>query len=143
MNQNRNNTRRGAAAVEFAIAITILMLIVFTAIEFTRISMLKHSVEYASYRAARKGIIVGADTKDIRAAAQEHLDLLRVTNASISVNPSKITDDTQIVTVLIDVPVSGNSWVSPIYFSGSIKGKTRMLAERAAADMATALSASP
>ena len=46
--------RTGAVAVEFAIAISILLMIVFASIEFVRLNMLKHSVEHASYLAARK-----------------------------------------------------------------------------------------
>ena len=55
------------------------------------------------------------------------------------VNPKDIKDDTQVVEVKIEVPVSGNSWISPVYFDGKLKGRTRMLAERAAAEMAGAI----
>lgn len=137
-NRNRQD-RTGAAAVEFAIAISVLLMIVFASIEFVRLNMLKHSIEHASYLAARKGIIIGAKANDVKDEASAHLDLLSVTGETVTLNPSKIDDDTQVIEVVISVPVSGNSWISPVYFTGNITGRTRMLAERAAADMADAI----
>ena len=111
-------------------------MIVFASIEFVRLNMLKHSVEHASYLAARKGIIIWAKSNDVKDEAKAHLAILNVSGESVTVNPSTIDDDTQVVEVIVNVPISGNSWISPIYFSGTITGRTRMLAERAAADMA-------
>ncbi|MEM9589048.1 MAG: TadE family protein [Planctomycetota bacterium] len=135
----REKKRQGAAAVEFALTLAVLMMLVFASIEFVRLNMLKQSVEHASYMAARKGIIVGAKTADVRAEAEQHLALFSVTNGVVTVAPANITDDTEVVEVTVEVPVSGNSWISPVYFSGSIEGKTRMLAERVAAEMAAGL----
>lgn len=137
---NRNNrNRKGAAAVEFAIAISVLLMVVFASIEFVRLNMMKHSIEHASYLAARKGIIIGAKTADVKDEASAHLAILNISGETVTVNPSTINDDTEIVEVIVDVPMSGNSWISPVYFSGTITGRTRMLAERAAAEMADAL----
>ncbi len=139
----KRRTRIGAAAVEFAFAISILLMIVFASIEFVRLTMLKHSVEHASYVAARKGIIIGAQVNDVKQAAQDHLALMGVSGGTVTVNPSTIKDDTQVIEVTVDVPVSGNSWISPVYFTGTLSGRSRMLAERAAADMNSALPSVP
>jgi Flp pilus assembly protein TadG len=130
-----SHSQRGAVAVEFAIAISILLTLVFASIEFVRLNMLKHSVEQASYQAARKGIITGAKVSDVQKEAKDHLAILSVSNAVVNVTPTTITDDTQVIEVNIEVPITGNSWISPVYFLGNIRGKTRMLAERAAANM--------
>ena len=114
-------------------------MIVFASIEFFRVSMLRHAVEHSSYLAARKGIIIGAQVNDVKSAAQDHLTLLGVTGGSIHVTPKSINDDTQVIEVNVEVPISGNSWISPVYFGGNLTGTTRMLAERAAADMNSAL----
>ena len=135
--------RQGAVAVEFAIAITILLMLVFASIEFVRLNMLRHSVEQASYLAARKGIIIGAKRSTVEQIAEDHLNILSVNNATVNVTPSTITDDTQVVQVDISVPITGNSWVAPVYFFGNITGRTRMLAERAAADMAGVIAPPP
>lgn len=141
--KRKSRTRTGAAAVEFAVAISVLLMIVFASIEFVRLNMLKHSVEHASYLAARKGIITGARSTDVKTTAQEHLAILGVTNALVTVNPAGIKDDTQVVEVIIDVPMSGNTWISPLYFNGILTGRTRMLTERAASDMIGALPTPP
>ncbi len=135
--------RRGAAAVEFAFAISILLLIVFASIEFVRLNMMEHSVDHASYLAARKGIIVGAQVADVQAAAEGHLSLFGVTGATITVSPNPIQDDTSIIEVNIDAPMAGNTWISPLYFNGTMTGRTRMLADRSAAEMSAALQDAP
>ena len=143
--QNRRSarSRTGATAVEFAISISVLLMIVFASIEFARLNMLKHAVEYASYEAARDGIIIGAKVSNVQQTAEDHLSNLGVSNATVNVTPNKIKDDTQLIEVTIDLPLTGNTWISPVYFGGTITGKTRMLAERAAADMMGALPPPP
>ena len=135
--------RTGATAVEFAIAITILLTIVFASIEFARLTMLKHAVEHASYLGARRGIIVGATGNQVRDAAQAHLDKFSLTGATVTVIPGTITDETELIEVQTLVPVSGNSWISPVYFGGDLTGRTRMLAERAAATVSGSLAPPP
>lgn len=125
--------------MEFAIAVSILLMIVFASIEFVRLNMLKHSIEHASYLAARRGMITGASAADAVNTAQSHLEELGVNNATVNVTPSNITDETDIVEVNILLPMSGNTWVSPLYFGGTLDVRSRMLAERAAADMSSAV----
>ena len=141
--RQQSKYRQGAAAVEFAIAITVLLMIVFASIEFSRLSMLRHSAEYASYVGSRKAMIIGASSNDVQDAVNEHLLDLGVTGVTVSVNPSNIKDDTEIVEVTVDVPVSGNSWISPVYYTGNIQGRTRLLTERAAADMLAKIPSGP
>lgn len=138
-----HDTRRGAAAVEFAFAISVLMLIVFASIEFVRLNMMNHAIGHASYLAARKGIVVGADVDDVKDAANEHLALFGIGGATVTVSPNPIKDETDIIDVTIDAPVSGNTWVSPLYFGGNLVGRTRILADRAAAQMSGALPEEP
>ncbi|MEM8668852.1 MAG: TadE family protein [Planctomycetota bacterium] len=137
------SSRTGATAVEFAIAVTILLTIVFASIEFARLTMLKHAVEHASYVGARRGIIIGATGTEVRDAAQAHLDKFQLNGATVTVIPNNITDETELIEVQTVVPVSGNSWISPVYFGGDLTGRTRMLAERAAATVSGSLAPPP
>lgn len=143
LKSRKAKARTGATAVEFAIAISVLLMVVFASIEFVRLTLLKHSVEHASYIAARKGIIIGAKVKDVEDAAVDHLNHFGLTGVTVSVTPGTLDDDTQVVEVITTVPVSGNSWISPLYFAGNLTGRTRMLAERAAANMSGALPSNP
>jgi Flp pilus assembly protein TadG len=135
---NNHKNRPGAAAVEFSIAISLLLMIMFASIEFARLNMLKHSIEHASYLAARRGIITGAKRSDVEDTAEFHLDILGVAGETITVSPNEIDDDTTLIDVTINVPMTGNTWISPAYFGGTMTARTRMLAERVAADMSGA-----
>lgn len=136
-NLSRRNLkrRRGAAAVEFAFTISILLLLIGASIEFVRLNMMEHAVDHASYLAARKGIVVGAKSNDLKNIAQDHLELFGIGGATVTVHPNNITDETEVIEVNIDAPMSGNTWISPLYFNGTINGRTRILADRTAAAM--------
>ncbi len=129
--------------MEFSLCITILLLVVFASIEFVRLNMIRHSVEHGSYLAARRGIITGATVADVTTTAQNHLATIGINNGTVTVTPNPIDDNTQIVEVVIDAPVAGNTWISPVYFQGMVSGRTRMLAERASGEMVGAIAASP
>ena len=130
------STRRGAAAVEFAISIAVLLAIVFASIEMTRVMMVRHAVTHASYLAARKVMVVGGNRDEAEAAAADHLQEVGVSLGSVVVNPSVITDETKMIEVVVNIPVSGNSWIAPLYFGGDISGRTRIMTERAAVNTA-------
>ncbi|MDA8745913.1 pilus assembly protein [Rubripirellula amarantea] len=140
---SRHHAPTGAVAVEFAISAAVLLLIIFASIEFTRMSMVRHAVKHASYLAARQAMVVGASTAEAEGVALNHLQNAGLSFGSVNVNPATITDDTQIVEVTVNVPVHGNSWIAPVYFSGDMTGRTRILAERAPARMAEAVPAGP
>ena len=108
--------RWGVVATEFAICAPILFLIFFAALEFSRVNMIRQSVENAVYEGSRRGIVPGATADDCRTAAQAVLNSIVVSGAQITVVPSVITPDTSEVTVSIVVPINNNSWVAPFFF---------------------------
>src|SRR5262245_4405407 len=117
----RRNMRRacwGVVTVEFAICAPILFFFFFAALEFSRVNMIRQSVENAIYEGSRRGIVPGATAADCRTAAQSVLNTVMVRNATITVTPAVITQDTPQVTVAVAVPVNSNSWVVPMFFHG-------------------------
>ncbi len=110
--------RRGAVVTEFAICAPILILFFFAALEFSRVNMIRQSVENAVYEGSRRGIVPGATADDCRNAAQAVLNSVLVSNAQVTVTPSVITQNTSEVTVSISVPINGNSWIVPFFFDG-------------------------
>lgn len=52
----------------------------------------------------------------MRAAAQSILDATAAKKASVTIDPSVITRDTNQVTVTIDIPFNANSWFAPYFF---------------------------
>ncbi|MEX2092873.1 MAG: TadE/TadG family type IV pilus assembly protein, partial [Pirellulales bacterium] len=92
MNTNRRITERGrrqtrsaAVVVEFAICAPILFLFFFASLEFSRVNMIRQSVENAVYEGARRGIVPGATADNCRASAQAVLNSVSTTGATITV----------------------------------------------------------
>jgi Flp pilus assembly protein TadG len=124
-------TRGGAVVVEFAICAPILFLFFFAALEFSRVNMIRQSVENAVYEGCRRGIVPGATADDCRNSALAVLNLVLVSGAEVTVTPAAITPSTSEVTVSISVPIDGNSWVVPFFFEGkSISNSMTLRRER-------------
>lgn len=103
--------RTGAAMVEFAIVVPLLFLFFFTAFEFCRVAMIRHTVDNAVYEGARLAIIPGGTSADATQEAQRILNSLGIDDANIVVTPSNIDNTTENVTVQITVPLDSNSFV--------------------------------
>ena len=113
----RRPGRSGAVVTEFAICAPLLFFFFFASLEFSRVNMIRQSVENAVYEGARRGIVPGATADDCRASAQAVLNSISALGATVNVSPSVITNDTDQVTVAVTVPVNNNSWVLPVFFA--------------------------
>ena len=116
--------RRGALTVEFALTLPLVFMLLFGAIEFLYVNMIRCSAETAAYEGARRGVVPGATAANATAAAQEILDAVGTRNEKITVTPSTITPTTPSVTVTIEVPLDSNSLISPRYMRGKTLRKT-------------------
>lgn len=127
----RQRTRHAAVVTEFAICAPLLFFFFFASLEFSRVNMIRQSVENAVYEGARRGIVPGATAANCRASAQAVLNSISASGATITVTPSVITRDTPQVTVAVSVPVNNNSWVIPVFFEGrSISSSMTLNRER-------------
>ena len=106
----------GATTVEFALCAPVLFLFTFASLEFSRVNMIRQTVENAAYEGCRRGIVPGATTQDVEASAQQVLNAILAHNAQITVEPTVITEDTPEITISILVPINDNSWVAPLFF---------------------------
>jgi Flp pilus assembly protein TadG len=84
----------------------ILFGLVLGAIEFSRANMLVHTASIAATEAARRSIVPGATTNDVRLRALDELAAVGIVDASVSVNPAEILASTDQVTVDLTVPVT-------------------------------------
>ncbi len=124
-------TRTAAVVVEFAICAPILFMFFFASLEFSRVNMIRQSIENSVYEGARRGIVPGATADDCRNSAQAVLNSISARDATISVTPSVITKNTSEVTVAVSVPVNNNSWVIPVFFANrSISSAMTLKRER-------------
>ena len=134
MGRERPMKRRGAALVEFALVFPIVLLFIGVLLEFSRVSMLKHSADTAAYEGARAAVVVGATTKAATQAADSLLSSAQLKNWSVSVFPTVIDESTAFVRVRVDIPVVENSWVSPFLFTEHVVTSTvTLITERPSA----------
>lgn len=116
MRRIRQQTKRrlkrwGATTVEFAFVSSIIFATFLAAAEFCRLSMMRHTLDNAVYEAARKSIVPGATAKEIESQAKSILSTLGISNARVSVDPQNITDETEFVTVKVDLPLKESSFI--------------------------------
>jgi Flp pilus assembly protein TadG len=124
-------TRGGAVAVETAITLPVLLLVVFASIEFARAHSLLHTTENAAYEAARRGIVPGATARAVKKKAKAILGAVGARNARVTVTPSTITPTTEEITVDIRVPMNSNGFISGMFFKDkSLKGHCKLRREQ-------------
>ena len=124
--------RRGASAVEFAMVAPAFLIVIFSCIEFSRISKMRNLTQNAAYEAARLVIIEGSTNQDAIDEANLILSRLGTSGAVINVNDgAEITFETSEVTVRIEIPMSENSLVFPqIYNDKRIVSEVTLNTER-------------
>lgn len=79
----KRNRRRGAAAVEFAVCLPVLVLIVFGSIEASTMIFLKQTLNVAAYEATREAIRDGSSNADADTRARNILNARNVTGFDI------------------------------------------------------------
>ncbi len=83
-------SRRGAAAVEFAITAPIFFLFLLAAFEFGWLNVIRHTADSAAYEAARTAMVPGATAADATAKAT---GLLNIVGARGAYNQHHAVDD--------------------------------------------------
>ena len=128
--RTRPSRRRGAVAVEFAVAASVLFLMIFASLEFARMNMIRHSVDNAAYEAARTAIVPGATAAEAEATARSIMQVIWATGVQVDVDPSVIQNSTPEVVVTVSVPADSNGFIAPHFFRGkSFVGQCRLTRE--------------
>ncbi|MGC3967926.1 MAG: TadE/TadG family type IV pilus assembly protein [Pirellulales bacterium] len=110
--------RRGTTTVEFAIVCPLVFTFFFAAIEFARSNQILNTTSNAAYQGCRASIIPGATSATVTAEAKKYLDAGLISSATITVNPSTITNTTTAVTVTVSVPLNSNTWIGQTFTAG-------------------------
>jgi len=111
--------RQGAVVVEFAIIAPLFFLVVFAMFEFSRVNVIRHTVDSAAYEAARIAIVPGATATEAAAEANRILDAVSARGASVTVTPPQIGRRTTQVTVDVSVPMDQNAIIIPRFTGGA------------------------
>lgn len=97
--ERRRDARGGAITVELAFTAPLLFLVFFASVEFSRLNVIKNTLENAAYEGCRQGILPGASEAKCKNAAQQILQTIGISDASVVVTPSTIATDSPQVTV--------------------------------------------
>ncbi len=130
---NWRRDRKGAATVELAIVLPMLLMLVFGGLEIGRAVMVKHILEEAARAGCRVATMENATTQDVNDIVDQAMQNAKITGyvTTISPNPPSSAALMDAVTVTVSVPHSQVSiFSSPRFMGGStLAGTCVMLAE--------------
>lgn len=148
----RRPARRGAAAVEFAMVIPIFALFCVVCLDFSRLSLARHVVQNAVYRAGRLAMTEGVTRQDTIDAVNDYLDVYGFEPAEgstvagqiylddngrvLPINTSNEFDSEAVeFHVEVSVPFANASFVFPTFFPNwvedrEIRSQIRVRSER-------------
>jgi len=119
-NSKRSANRRfGATAVEFAFVAPVLLAVIFSSFEFSRLAMMRSLAQSAAYEAARDVIVEGSTSEEATNEANRILARLATKEAIVTINDdTAITPTTQEVHVLVQIPMEKNMFLYTSWFTG-------------------------
>ncbi|HRX80435.1 MAG TPA: TadE/TadG family type IV pilus assembly protein [Pirellulaceae bacterium] len=97
--------------MEFALTAPLAFFLFFSALEFGRMNMVRHSMENAAYEGVRRGLVPNTTDAEVQAAAQSVLDVVSVKKPTIRV--SNAPDE---VTVTVSANFNDQGWFAPLIF---------------------------
>ena len=108
--RQNHSTIRGIATLEVAVALPLLLILVFGAIEATNAIFLKQTVTTAAYEGARMASKTGGTTAQAETRCEEFLESRGITEFTFSTTPTEITPNTARGTqVIIHLSVAADS----------------------------------
>lgn len=119
----KQQTRYGAAAVEFAMTAPILFLLVSASLEFGRASYVQNSLTFAAMIGCRTAILPGTNPKLVEQTVARALTASGITKYQVTMTPSDVGTSNQeqiwqLVTVKVTAKFSDVSWLPIPRFLG-------------------------
>lgn len=107
----KKSRRRGAAVVEFAVCLPIIMLLILGSIEATSAIFLRQALTTGAYEGIREAVRTSATTTDATARAQAVLTARQIRSSNIRFTPADIQSATRgsIIVIEISAPFGANS----------------------------------
>ena len=117
-----NAFRRGVAVVEVAVTLPLVVLMAFGIIEFGRGMMVKHCLEESARAGCRVAVLEDTTTQDVKNIVASSMSIAGITDYTVTINPTPLSDAARMstVTVQVSVPYDSVAWASATF----LKGKT-------------------
>ncbi len=111
MVQNTLDTRRGAAIVEMALTLPLLILISLATLDTCKVMFVRQSAKIAAYECARVAIIPGVTLPVVQSQCQAFLAPRGISQYQVTLSEPVLTNlkKGQLLTVSVSVPANANS----------------------------------
>ncbi len=121
---------RGAAVVEMAIVLPLLLSLLFGIIEFGWLFTVRHTMVNAAREGARLGVLQGVESSDVVSRVNQYLEPMGLSGKA-SVSFTDATDDDPTVTVDVTVPRDDVSLFGSFFgfVGGTVEGSASMRKE--------------
>ncbi len=118
--RRRKSLRRGAALVELAICLPLVVVITMGTIETCTMLYLKQSLKVAAFEGCRVGLIPSATSVNVSSQAGDILNSREVRNYTVTMSPPDPTGlrTGDILTVTVSANANANSVLRGWFFSG-------------------------
>ncbi|WP_083904724.1 TadE/TadG family type IV pilus assembly protein [Rhodopirellula sp. SWK7] len=132
--QRRSQVRRGpkrvaATLVEFALVCNVLIVTIFTCMEFARMNMARNLAQDAAYFAARTAIVPGATAAEAEAEGERIMSSIFSSGYTVTCSP--ISDETEEVSVRVAVELDDVAFFLPLFLGGiELESTAKMQTER-------------
>jgi Flp pilus assembly protein TadG len=123
--RRKRPARPAVAAVEFAVLLPILTILLLGMFELSRVLLVKESLSNAAQQAARTATRPNTKNSDVTQEVTDVLSAAGITSSTVTIQVNDVTADVSTATrydkvsVRVSVPVSQVFWVSTIFVSGS------------------------
>lgn len=119
--KRKTRERKGAAVVELAICLPVLVLLAVGTISANSMIFFKQALKITAYEGARVSLIVGSSTPQVVAQCEGILLQRRIRNAKVSVTPDvESAAAGEIITVSVEAPCADNGLIAAMFFSGQV-----------------------
>ena len=112
--------RQGVAAVELALCMPLIMLLLLGTIDACSMIFMKQSLTIAAYEGARTSVIPGADASEIEADCLQVTSDRGIQGATVTVTPADPTTALvgDFIAVTVTAPCDNNSILASLFYSG-------------------------
>ena len=103
---NGQNSRRGAALVEFAVCMPVIMILILGSMEATSAIFVRQALTTSAYEGIREAIRIGATTDNATNRAQAVLTARQIRGSTIRFTPADVQTVPRGASVVVEVSAS-------------------------------------